>query len=61
MVEEEATVDEEELEEVPSRHKKPPPHPTRSGMVSCLRCETRFVSWDKTRNRLCPSCASRSW
>lgn len=50
-----------ELLNVSSRYKKPPSHPTRSGRVFCLNCGTAFISWDRTRNRLCPSCAARRW
>jgi len=42
-----------------SRYKRPQPHPTRSGTVRCLHCGTSFVSWDRTCNRLCSSCAKR--
>jgi len=45
---------------VPSRHKRPPPHPTRSGEVRCLRCGNPFFSWDRTLNRICPSCSGRA-
>ena len=42
-----------------NRHRKPPPHMIRSGMVACLRCDVMFQSWDRVLNRLCRSCASR--
>ena len=45
--------------DMPSRHRAPAPHPTRSGVVRCLGCDTPFESWDRTRNRLCPRCRNR--
>jgi hypothetical protein len=59
--EEEETEGELDKRKIPSRHKKPEPHPTRSGMVECLRCGKRFESWDRTRNRICPSCSGRHY
>lgn len=42
-----------------SRFKRPQPHPEHSGTVQCLYCGNSFVSWDRTRNRLCTTCAKR--
>lgn len=25
-------------------------------LLACLRCDKMFTSWDRRRNRLCPSC-----
>jgi len=41
------------------RHKKPPPDPLRAGIVSCLRCDVQFLSWDRVLNRLCRSCSNK--
>jgi hypothetical protein len=49
----------ENPEPASSRYKRPQPHPTRSGTVRCLACGVPFVSWDRTCNRLCSSCAKR--
>ena len=59
MFEKEDAVEKPEAAIVWHRHQKPPPHPQRAGMVSCLRCDTRFLSWDRVLNRLCRSCANR--
>jgi hypothetical protein len=59
MLEKEDVVEVQENAVVWHRHQKPPPHPTRAGMISCLRCETPFQSWDRVLNRLCRSCANR--
>jgi len=43
----------------PSRYKRAPLHPERSGTVRCLGCGVSFVSWDRKSNRLCSSCSNR--
>jgi hypothetical protein len=27
-----------------------------AGLITCLRCDEIFESWDRRQNRLCPSC-----
>ena len=27
-----------------------------AGLVTCLRCDVYFASWDRRQNRLCDSC-----
>lgn len=49
----------EALLDVPSRHHRPSPHPTRAGDVECLSCGEPFESWDRRNNRICPRCRSR--
>jgi hypothetical protein len=35
---------------------KPSIAPSYAGLVTCLRCDRCFHSWDRRQNRLCTSC-----
>jgi hypothetical protein len=39
----------------PRRYEKPTQNPY-AGVVTCLRCDHLFRSWDRRQNRLCPDC-----
>jgi hypothetical protein len=45
------------MDRQPPRRREKPPKPTRyAGLVTCLRCDTVFESWDRRQNRLCDAC-----
>ncbi len=31
----------------------------KSGIISCLRCDSKFMSQDKTSNRICEACKTK--
>jgi hypothetical protein len=47
-----------EIEESPrsARVSKSSVGPSYAGLVTCLRCDRCFHSWDRRQNRLCTSC-----
>jgi hypothetical protein len=45
------------MSQQPPCHRKKPKFPTSyAAVVTCLRCDRRFYSWDRRQNRLCDGC-----
>jgi predicted amidophosphoribosyltransferase len=40
----------------PPRRSEKPTQSLYAGVVTCLRCDHPFRSWDRRHNRLCPDC-----
>ena len=40
----------------PGRGRQKPPPTSYAGLITCLRCDNVFASWDRRQNRLCDAC-----
>ena len=45
-----------ELDEINCLRRSEGLPPIEPAIVSCLRCDTKFESWDKRNNRICSEC-----
>lgn len=53
-------INDEDYEYLPrNKSMRPPRNSPHKGETTCLGCQERFISWDKRKNRQCPSCTGR--